>query len=145
MIVDAQSNDNVLNKVIYYTLHGWNNEDDIKELSEYYAARGCLSVYNNTLLVYDSRLVIPCSMQRQILEKIHAEHLSLQKCRQRVQSSVWWPKISSDLKLFIEKCSCYQSFRRKNKSEPMKASILPERQWLQIGADIFELNRIVLI
>ena len=42
-IKEAQMNDNVLNKVIHYTLNGWDHEGDIRELSEYYAARGCLS------------------------------------------------------------------------------------------------------
>ena len=84
-------------------------------------------------------------MQRKILQKIHAGHLSLHKCRQRVQSSVWWPKISSDLKVYIEKCPFCQTFKRKNKAEPMRASILPERPWLQVGADIFELDNFMYL
>ena len=144
-IKGAQMNDIVLNKVIHYTLNGWDNEGDIRELSEYYAARGCLSVFDDSLLLYGNRLVIPQSMHSKILEKIHAGHLSLHKCRQRIQSSVWWPKISSDLKVYIEKCPFCQTFRRKNKSEPMRATTLPERPWLQVGADIFELDNFMYL
>lgn len=140
-ISKQQMNDPVLRKVVHYTLNGWNEEfKEYPELNDYHAARGDLSVVNGSLLVYRNRLVIPACERKIILNRIHDGHLSLQKCRKRAQSSVWWPRLSQDLSVFIERCSFCQVYRRKNKSEPMKCSVLPERPWMKLGIDLFELE-----
>ena len=93
-----------------------------------------------SLLVYENRLVIPESMRKEILLRLHDGHLSLSKCRKRLQYSVWWPKASRDLSSFVESCSFCMINRRKNKAEPMRSTRLPERPWQKLGADLFELH-----
>ena len=43
-------------------------------------------------------------MQKQILEKIHCGHQGIQKCRLRVNSSVWWPGVSRQVEDYIKAC-----------------------------------------
>ena len=136
----GQLQDPCLSKVISYTLQGW-PEDFVQEdrvgLAPYWAARSHLSVIDSSLLVYGSRLVIPMPMRKDILSRIHDDgHLCLQKCRQRIQDSVWWPGISQDLKIWIDKCSFCQRNSRQQHAEPLKPSMLPERPWSKIGMDL---------
>lgn len=139
-----QLKDPCLSKVISYTLQGW-PEDYSQEnslgLAPFWAARSHLSVIDSSLLTYGSRIVIPGDMRKEILSKIHDDgHLSLQKCRQRVQESVWWPEVSHDLKEWIEKCSFCQKYCRQQHAEPLKPSLLPERPWVKIGMDLCYMN-----
>ena len=76
-------------------------------------------------------------MRREILSRIHDDgHLSLQKSRQRMQESVWWPTVGQDLKEWIEKCSFCQHNSRQQHAEPLRPSVLPERPWTKIRMDL---------
>ena len=140
----AQLEDPCLSKVISYTLQGWPDniaEEDTFGLLPYWAARSHLSVVDSSLLTYGGRIVIPCSMRKEMLSRIHDDgHLSLHKCRQRVQESVWWPAVASDLKDWIEKCMFCQQNCRQQHAEPLKPSVLPERPWVKIGMDLCYLD-----
>ncbi len=50
------------------------------------------------LLTRGNRIIIPESLRGEIIERIHEGHLGLTKCRERAQTSVWWPGLSSELK-----------------------------------------------
>ena len=135
-----QLRDTCLNKVISYTLQGWQEEysqEDTLGLAPYWAARSHLSGTESSLLTYGSRIVIPLNMRREILSRIHDDgHLILQKSRQRMQESVWWPTVGQDLKEWIEKCSFCQRDSRQQHTEPLRPSVLPERPWTKIGMDL---------
>jgi len=70
----AQLEDPCLSKVISYTLQGWPDniaEEDTFGLLPYWAARSHYSVVDSSLLTYGGRIVIPCSMRKEILSRIH--------------------------------------------------------------------------
>ena len=139
-ITREQNNDATIRKVIEYTFGGWPESKYFEgEMQSYFRARGDLSMCDNCL-IFRNRIVIPASMQSDILAKIHLGHLSLDKCRKRIVYTVWWPTISSDIVSYIDRCNFCQIHRRKNKAEPMKASNLPQRPWQKLGADLFELE-----
>ena len=73
-----------------------------------------------------------------MLSRLHEGHFSLDKCRKRAQYSVWWPEISRELGEFVDRCSFCQVHKRRNKSQPMKATPLPDRPWQRLGADLCE-------
>lgn len=138
-IVTEQNNDNLISVVKNYIKDGWPHAVD-KCLSEYYEVRGELSVVQD-MLVFRDRIVIPYVLRKDILKRIHDDgHLSLDKCRKRAQSSVWWPLISKELSEYIERCNFCQINRRKHKSEPLKPTRLPDRPWQQLALDLFDLK-----
>ena len=135
-----QLKDPCLSKVISYTLQGWPEEgisQDAAGLSPYWAARSQLSVTDSTMLTYGSRVVIPTRMRQEILSRLHDDgHFSLQKSRQRMHESVWWPSVGQDLKEWVERCSFCQKNCRQQHAEPLKPSVLPERPWTKVGMDL---------
>lgn len=134
-----QERDEKISRVREYVLEGWPSdvEDD---LLCYYKSRGELSIVGN-MLIFQNRIVIPSALRDVILKRIHDDgHLSLNKCRKRVQESVWWPYISKELACYIERCSFCQINRRCNRAEPLRPTKLPERPWEQIALDLFELE-----
>ena len=136
---EAQYNEEQLLFVIkYYERNGTDEEITVKD-NEYFAYGSDFSVSPSGLILYRSRIVIPPPLRKEMLRRIHDEgHLSLSKCRERLQSTIWWPGIATDLKKWIERCDFCQINRRKNRAEPMIPSDLPERPWMKIGIDLFE-------
>ena len=130
----AQLEDPQLAAVIRYTKDGW-PDDPEDAIGEYYHSRGDLSVTDDMLL-FRSRIVVPPSLQSDILQRLHEGHGSLAKGRERAKSSVWWPTLSADLKKLVERCSFCQKHRRAQKAEPMTSRGLPERPWQRIGVDL---------
>ena len=81
--------------------------------------------------------MVPHSLQREMLEKLHSGHQEVTKCRQRAKASVWWPGSSKQLEEFVTNCStCAQS--RFQPAEPLITSAFPEHPWQRIAADLFE-------
>ena len=75
-------------------------------LKKFYPVAAELSVQNG-LLLRGSRLVIPVSMQSDILNKLHMGHQGIRKCRERAKQAVWWPGISKQLEKLLRECpSC---------------------------------------
>ena len=132
IIINKEQQDDVLSQVTKYTINEWPDEIT-SDLSSYHLSRHDFSVFDN-LLLYKNRVVIPLTLRKEILKRIHGHgHLSITKCRDRSQRSVWWPGISSELSKYIDN-------RRQNRAEPVKMTELPELPWQQIWIDLFELE-----
>lgn len=132
----AQAADTVCSTIISYCQNEWPKKPNIPlEVKPYWQARGQLTVHNN-LLLYGPRIVIPTSLQKEILSKIHEGH---QKCRLRASTSVWWPGISKHIKDLIEQCpTCVKEHTPAK--EPLIPTDLPDYPWQKIGTDLFFMN-----
>ena len=87
-------------------------------------------------MIYHHRLVIPSSLQSEVLERIHDSHQGMTRCRERANMSVWWPGISRDIQSKVSSCKvCQQNFPSQRK-EPLITTPFPEREWKKIGADL---------
>ena len=92
------------------------------------------------LLLRGHRIVIPSEMQADIIEKLHAGHQGIAKCRRRAQQSVWWPGLGKTLKERISTCpTCCQD--RSVQVEPLIPTEMPNRPWERVATDLFEWNR----
>ena len=82
-----QMEDKQLSKVIKFTNNGWPDspEDDV---ADYYHSRGDLSITDD-LRVFRSRIVIPPALKDDVLHRLHEEHVSLGKAREKAKSAVW--------------------------------------------------------
>ena len=95
-----------------------------------------LSVCNGLLLRGD-RIVIPQSLQPEILGKLHCRHQGISKCRERARQSVWWPGINKYIEVMISKCLICCKHKQQN-TEPLKPTPFPEYPWQKVATDLFE-------
>ena len=81
-----------------------------------------------------SRVVIPASLRVDLLDRIHAAHQGISKCRERAKHSVWWPELSRQLEVIVRSCPQCQ------KHSPLRPepSQLPQLPWQKVGTDLFE-------
>ena len=88
----------------------------------------------DNLLLYGTRIVVSEKMKLEILQKIHQGHQGIQRCRLRVNTSVWWPGVCRDM---VQSCpECQQSAILSRK--PLLQSSLPSLPWEKVPSDLFE-------
>ena len=134
---DEQKEDPVCSLIRSYCATEWPDAADVpSNLKPYSEVRSELTLCNDILL-RGCRIVVPVSLQKQTLEKIHHGHQGIQKCRSRANSSVWWPRMSDHITEMVKSCpECTKdSFQN---CEPMIASSLPNYPWQIIGTDLFQ-------
>ena len=136
-IAKATQEDVTLRAAFEYTVNGWprRKEDAVIAARDLYAIRGELSV-SDGLLLKGEQIVIPPDLRGEILEKIHAGHLGLNKSRERAKDAVWWPQITRDIKDMIGKCHFCIERKPTQIKEPMQTSELPARPYQKVGADL---------
>ena len=133
--------DVTLKTALNYTAKGWPTykEDVWLAARDLFGFRSELSVFEGLLLQGD-QIVIPHSMRKEILQRIHDGHLGVTKCRERANQGVWWPGISKDIKDLVAACRHCLEKRPAQPSEPLITSSLPERPFQCIAVDICELK-----
>ena len=100
----------------------------------YFSAYSEFSVVNGMLL-YRNRIVIPEGQRMEVLDKLHASHQGITKCREQLKKDI------------IEKvlnCQFCQESRPKQRHETLKPTILPDGPWQKIAADLCELNLVIM-
>ena len=133
----AQKQDPTCQQIREYCQDGWPGKEQAgSNLKAFWKVRGSFTVCEDILL-FNSRIVIPKSLQRKTLDKIHQGHQGIERCLQRIRSSVWWPGITSHLKQVIQNChTCSKNARPRR--EPLMTTTLPEYPWQVVGTDLFE-------
>ena len=98
--------DPVLSKVLQYTQSGWPMEVSA-DLLPYYRKRLELTVQSN-VLIWDSRVVVPQSLQHILLMDLHSEHTGMVRMKRVARQYVWWPNIDSQIEDTVRLCSLCQ-------------------------------------
>ena len=85
-------------------------------------------------LLKGERLIVPKSMHKEMLVKIH--NVSLRRARE----IVFWPGINGQVRDKVASCEICNEFRNKQAKQPMKSHEIPERPWQILGTDLFQLD-----
>ena len=144
------SKDPVLSTVIRYTQEGWpldldhtaTNSDEttntegnftynirsFKKLTDSLSlASGCL--------FHGSRLVIPTSLQDQVLDILHRGHFGRQRMKQLARTAVYWPGIDAAIVRISQTCASCAEHQNKPSKAPIHPWILPEKPWSRVHVD----------
>ncbi|GFO22879.1 Pol polyprotein [Plakobranchus ocellatus] len=90
-----------------------------------------------SLILKSEQVLIPPSMRKEMLEKIHKGHLGTAKCKQRARGLLYWPRMSQDITDLISRCSTCLKHRNKQRKETLINRELGEYPWQKLGTDIF--------
>ena len=105
------------------------------QLLPYFPVRDELSVQNG-LIFRGERVVIPKSLQSEMLNSLHKSHLGVNSCLRRARECLYWPGMSSDIKVFIEKCPACREYETSQAKETLMPHEIPSRPWEKVGCDI---------
>ena len=136
-IREATQSDPTLSRVLDYTLNGWPDKSSDENLKPYYYRRVELSIENDCIL-WGARVVIPPRFCKQLLNELHLEHQGITRKKAFARSSLWWPKLDSDIESLISSCLVCKAVQ----PEPPKAPLHPwsyaTRPWERIHIDYAE-------
>ncbi|KAI5720612.1 hypothetical protein M8J77_009432 [Diaphorina citri] len=140
-ILEEQSKDSEIDKLKQYVVNGWPDKCSLleKDIVPYWCVKEELSMYNG-MLMKGHCMVIPRSLRKEILNKIHEGHQGITKCRRRASDSVYWPGLSDQIQQLVTNCpECIEL--RQNNREPLLPSPVPNNAWERVGIDIAEINK----
>ena len=100
--------DPVLSKVSEYVTTGWPTDCANSNLSVYFQKQNEISIENGCLL-WGTRVIIPTSGHKAVLELLHECHPGIVKMKSIARRVCWWPKIDSDIESFVQNCGNCQS------------------------------------
>ena len=138
----AQDEDTMCAQAKKWCTEGWPTKRPVAdgEMIPFWKVRSSFTVCDN-LLLYNQCVVIPPSLRKEILQKIHEGHQGIDRCRARAKGSVWWPGITKQIAEMIRQCpECAQEAQYRK--EPLIKAALPDYPWQVVGTDLFKLKGI---
>ena len=136
-VKQATAKDPILSRVLKYTLEGCPTNGS-PELHSYAKRSTELSITEGCL-IYGGKVVIPYSLQKQVLSKLHTGHIAMVRMKATARSFVWWPALDRDVESIVRSCSTCQEQRNKPAiSTPTHPWIYPEGPWKRVRTDFVE-------
>ena len=119
-------------------MHGWpeKRSDCPAYLHAYWNYRDELTVADG-LILKGTRIVIPESLQPDVLKQLHYAHQGAEKCKLRAKGSVFWANINRDIEELVKSCPPCQRHQKLNVKEPLLPHDVPQKPWHTLGSDIF--------
>ena len=136
----AQQNDPTCSELIALCKSGWPRKDQLSgTILPYWSVRGELPLHND-LLLRGRCIVVPLSLRKETLDKIHSGHQGIHRCQSRVSMSVWWPGVKQQVEQLVQHCpACTKALAATR--QPMLPTPLPEYPWQRVASDLFELDK----
>ena len=134
------ANDPTLTQLKLTVLNGW--PDDLSTVPDcikpYTSYRDEITTQDG-LLLRGERLIIPTSMRRDMLEKIHAGHIGINSCLRRARDLIFWPRMSQEIRQYVEACDTCATFPATQPKQPIISHEIPSRPWQKVGTDLFSI------
>lgn len=140
-IKDATEKDFLLSKLKNIVLAGWPNDKSKvdKELLPFWNFRDEINLIDNVLFKINA-VIIPKSMQKEILQKVHEGHLGSRYCINRIRDKIFWPNIYSQIKDYCNNCFTCSVHQNNNSKEELLSHEITQIPWYKLGADLFQFD-----
>ena len=120
--------DPTLQQVAKDIVNGWPKEHAVPLPMQYHQVQQELSLING-IVTCGCRIVVPMSLQTEVLRKLHESHQGRAKCRERARAAVWWPGIGQDINVTVDACAFCREHRPSQRHELLRPTPLPSRPW----------------
>ena len=134
-IRQATSSDSTLQAVISSLNTGqWHQSDPC--MRSYFTLRHQLTAVDGIVMRSD-RIVVPASLRSRVLQLTHRGHQGIVQTTDRLNSKVWWPKMSEDAILHVQACMACQATNTPSTTTttPCKP-LLSSRPWALVCAEL---------
>ena len=136
-IKEATCNDPILTKVKNSLKEGKWDESD-QSLKPFRLCADELT-YNSSedILLKNTRLVIPTSLQERATQLAHVGHQGIEKTKSLLREKIWYPNIDKRVREIVDKCIACQSVGNSNNREPMEITPTEDKPWSSIAIDFY--------
>ena len=137
-IKDATADDQSLRELKETIKSGWpeTKAQEPASIRVYWDVRSELSELDGIILKSE-RILVPSSMRKEMLERIHQGHMGIEKSKRRARDVLYWPGMNSQISDKIAKCSICLEHQKQNTKEPMIPFRTPSKPWEMVATDLF--------
>jgi len=137
--VQQTKEDVVLQELIKYVKTGWPRSKHKLSLAAqlFWHVRLDL-VFEDSLLFFKNRLVVPTRLRQQMLGMVHGSHQGIVKSKSLAKQSVYWPGMNSEIEQYVNKCSVCAKYSPSQKKVPMYLHDVPELPYEMVSCDILD-------
>ncbi|XP_028408174.1 uncharacterized protein K02A2.6-like [Dendronephthya gigantea] len=132
----ATAEDPELQNVISKVKGGhWNKAE--RDMTSYYNQREQLALSDCEIVLRNSQIIIPKSLQARVLAIAHEGHQGIVKTKMLLRSKVWWPGIDNQVERLVKQClPCQAAVHQSPKCQPpLNMTKLPPHPWHTVHAD----------
>ncbi|CAG4976944.1 unnamed protein product [Colias eurytheme] len=141
LVENETRNDVGLCKAMDYYKTGWPHTKALLDGSAkvYWDIRDEFHVIKN-IAFKNHRVIIPTSLRKEMINRIHEGHLGIDKCKNRARDVMWWPGMSADIERAVRRCGVCAQHRAEQPREPLLPHPQPDTPWEVLAADIFQIK-----
>ena len=134
----AAAMDSTYQQLITFVEKGFPSRDNLSDdLLPYWKIRDKLCSDNN-LVLNGATVVVPQTLHRQVLTRLHDSHRGIEATKRRAHQIVWWPGINSDIANTVRACEPCQVLLPSQQQEPyLIDNDQPTRPFESVSADFF--------
>ena len=140
-IVEETKKDDQLQELLGIIRDGWpeaKQQCPVK-VREYWNIRSELSEADG-IIFKGSKIVVPNTMRRFMLGKIHEGHLGIEKSKKRAREVFYWPRMNEAITELVQSCPSCMLYKPRQQAESLNPHAVPNRPWEKVAADLFTLN-----
>ncbi len=86
-------------------------------------------------LLWGTRVIIPSDFWEAILAELHEAHPGMSRMKALARMYVWWPGITTDIKVTVRQCTECQVHQATPPQAPLQPWSLPSRPWSRLHLD----------
>ena len=80
-------------------------------------------------------MIIPVSLQRQVLELLHLGHFGIVRMKQLARTAVYWCNIDADIESTCKECTACAEQQNLPPKNPVHPWMMPEKPWSRVHID----------
>ncbi|CAB4010309.1 Retrovirus-related Pol poly, partial [Paramuricea clavata] len=112
-LVEETKKDAELQQLHRVVMDGWpqTKPETPLEIRPYWSYRDEISGYDGLMFKGD-RVIVPHVLKPEMLDRIHAAHLGIEKCKARARGLVFWPGMNSAIDEMVSECRTFDYFSK---------------------------------
>ena len=85
------------------------------------------------LVFKGQQLVVPVSLRKKLMAATHTFNIGVEACIQRARDSLYWLRMTTELKGYIAKCDVCMVHRSELSKEPIQQHDFAARPWSKVA------------
>ena len=106
-------------------------------IQPYFVFRGQMTVQDE-FVFRGQQVVIPAALRTERMAKCHAAHIGVEGCLRRARDSMYWPRMSADLKDYISRCDVCLAHQDSPQRETLLQHEITSRPLRSGGTDVVD-------
>ena len=133
--------DATLQSIKRFTQNGWPDaKQDIPEEVRAYKGFSDEISEMNEIMFKGEQIIVPKSLQKDMLRIVHEGHLGRDKCLENARSVIFWPGMSSQIVNTVTSCMICQHNMNAQQKEAINQHEIPSLPWQKLGTDLFQFD-----